>query len=1623
MISSYRSFVLILLLALSPAYLAAQVTTGTPPFGSFGGGPDVINLANLNSHIDIPILSKPGRGLNFTYDLTYDSSIWAPVTANGTTTWAPIGGWGWNNTLFNAGYLLEKTTITQTTCTMSNGHPGKIVTTADTFTYFDGHGTSHAFGARWGYYQNTCTGQNETLSGSATAPDGSGYTINVTGGTVNKLNDTAGNLIDAPIGVRAPGVSITDRNGNQITVNSSGVFKDTLGTTALTVSGTAPAATTFTYTTSSGSPAAYTMNYAGYTVATNFGVSGIAETKSTAAVSLVSSIVQPDGSQYSFTYEATPTTPASGACTPYAGTTCVTGRIASVTFPTGATIYYTYSGGNNGIFSDGSTAGLSRQTTDGTWTYVRTKGSLAASATVITAPKLSYDSVSNQMIAQFQGIYPTQSDVYQGAAPTFTSLPIPETILQSGNPLREVQTCYNSAAAPCPTVALTLPITQRTVVKIIGGPSKLTSNHTDTYNSLGLQTESDDYEYSATPPGTRLQQTLITYSSIGGSVNALPQTVIVNDSGGTAKWRQDIAYDGAAPTCVSGAPQHDDTDFPCTYTVRGNATSVTTYTVPNGPSGGIVKNFTYDSLGNLLTAQVNCCELKTWVYSASTDYAYPDSVTSGASIQLKTVATYDLHMGLPLTTTDPNNLETTFTYDEMGRPLTTIVGTNPAITHVYVDTGTAWTVNVCSPIQSTMTACKKTIMDSQGRTVTSQLLDGGSNPYSSVDTQYDALGRGYRVSNPYIGSAGYWTLTNFDALGRNIKTILQDGSVSMTSYTNNTATVSDPVGNRREGVTDALGRLTSVYEPDPSNGNGLTLVTTYSYNIFNQLTQVTQGSQTRSYVYDALARLNSVTTPESGTVCFGTYSGSTCQANGYDSWNNLVYKTDARGVVTNYLYDALNRRVGITYPTVPAGVAPMPTNCQVNGSNSNVCLGYGTSAASYNNGLPISVTDGTGTTSLTYNSQEQVTQRQKIIGATAYTTSYAFNFANEATQTTYPSGRVVLKNYDAVGRLCAVGATGSTCSTGTTYATGFTYNAAQQPTAFNYGNGVSVAFGYSPDRLQLSSLSYVKNSTTLFGLAYSYGTAGSNDGLISAITDNVQSGRSVSYTYDSLARLTSALTSGSTAYPQWGLSWAYDRYGNITAETITHGTGVPSSCLNVSTATNRVTGTCSSNTGFGYDSSGNMTGDGLNTMLYDGENRVTSSIDGSASGTYSYDGGGQRVKKIASSTTTVYIFSGSRVIAEYDNGAAPSAPSREYVYSGDTLLAKLDSAGTHYYHRDHTSNRLVTDSTGNVTEQLGHYPYGESWYNSTNDKLFFTSYERDFESGNDYAQARYNISRLGRFSSADPLSGSPANPQTLNRYSYVVDNPINSIDSAGLSPSVCRKDEPGVCGSGGLAGGTFGDLDSFFGGGGPGSVVLGYDIFDAIAGAPGTFLYTDMYGNINFGFSISLYQATEAYIDAQNQATQTYNSGSGKTGVILTGTGFQVNIQNLGVDTIVTGLIPELAAANYQGVVDQSVANMPPSVRATYESLLSQGLSPGQAVFMLLATASTIANASTSVPAIPGSEIVGEDPLVPWATDLLENLSNLYGPIIMNNPPGLKPVRYPSVPPPNDTSNEDHPEE
>lgn len=142
----------------------------------------------------------------------------------------------------------------------------------------------------------------------------------------------------------------------------------------------------------------------------------------------------------------------------------------------------------------------------------------------------------------------------------------------------------------------------------------------------------------------------------------------------------------------------------------------------------------------------------------------------------------------------------------------------------------------------------------------------------------------------------------------------------------------------------------------------------------------------------------------------------------------------------------------------------------------------------------------------------------------------------------------------------------------------------------------------------------------------------------------------------------------------------------------------------------------------------------------------------------------------------------------YSGPVTVSATETLYAVAGGTGYSDsmIDSGSytintgpqVYYYLQDSVGTRVITDSSGNVVEQQGTYPYGESWYSASSEWVF-TSYQRDSESANDYAMAREYVNRLGRFASLDPLAGDTVNPQSLNQYPYVTDDPINWIDPGG----------------------------------------------------------------------------------------------------------------------------------------------------------------------------------------------------------------------------------------------------
>jgi hypothetical protein len=780
--------------------------TGFPPFGTFQNGTvDSVNLQNLNVAFGIPVVSHPGRGLDFQFALAYNSRVFHK-TSGSSPAWSFSDGWATDGP--------SGSVSSQRTSWPCFQIPSLTGTT--NFVFVDPSGTSHPFNVQR-FPSNPC-GANNVLTGYA--KDGSGYFIDITGQTIvrapdgTRFNMTKTNNFDANQNlVSTTNPIITDPNGNSISsttyYQNSGTpnvtigetdWTDTLGQIALRIVSLANGPNgliseiDYNRLAVDGTYQTVAVKYQFVTVQTNFGCSGVAESSGT-NVRVVSEIDLPNRQKFSFAYEPTPGT--AGA---------VTGRIQTITLPSGGTITYQYPGANGGVnCSDGSTLALTRIVNDGataaTWNYSRVPNGTSGGTTTITAPKLPYDAAGNQTVVTFDtNGHETNRQTYQGTA--------------SGTPLLTMSTSWASNNTP----------SAKTAILEDGSTQSQVETTYDTNGNLQVMKEHD---FGQGAPGPILRTTTFQYLNLSAYtglniINKITSKTLA-DSAGTIKSRVVINYDESSyvnADCTTGAhtgaQQHDDANFGCSYTTRGLPTSITTYTDAATPGGSVTKHFSYDLVGNLITADLSCCNQRHWSFSSATQYAFADSVVSGNSNgpQLTTSATYYLPTGQLKTVTDENGQVTTYTYSDPGHldRLTDVRRPDGIhFTNAYDDLNLKTTVT--QPIQGLDAVQKIMAYDGLGRALTSTTEDANGNVSSIIKTQYDVLGRPYMVSNPYTTSPQFWTTHQFDALNRPTTTVLADGAKTASSYTTSAVTAADPSGKQRRSVTNGLGQVIEVDEP------------------------------------------------------------------------------------------------------------------------------------------------------------------------------------------------------------------------------------------------------------------------------------------------------------------------------------------------------------------------------------------------------------------------------------------------------------------------------------------------------------------------------------------------------------------------------------------------------------------------------------------------------------------------------------------------------------------------------------------------------------------------------------------------------------------------------------------
>ncbi len=312
------------------------------------------------------------------------------------------------------------------------------------------------------------------------------------------------------------------------------------------------------------------------------------------------------------------------------------------------------------------------------------------------------------------------------------------------------------------------------------------------------------------------------------------------------------------------------------------------------------------------------------------------------------------------------------------------------------------------------------------------------------------------------------------------------------------------------------------------------------------------------------------------------------------------------------------------------------------------------------------------------------------------------------------------------------------------------------------------------------------------------------------------------FQYDTLNRLTLAAPADNapSSYVSRLGCFAYDGFGNRTVNAYLSaadcsGATAATASYHLNSANKNEVGwvsqaapiAYSAPSGFTYDAAGNVLADGQNQYAYDGEGRlcaVQNTLTKSYTG-YLYNAAGTRTAAgTITSLSCNLATNGFAVSREYllDLGgdqvtelSGTGAWKHSNVWAGAHLAATYDLKGLHFHLSDPLGTRRVqTNVLGQVENSFQSLPFGDGYVAvptalATADDAtenHFTGKERDAESGNDYFGARYYASAMGRFMSPDwAAKAEPVpyakldNPQTLNLYAYMRNNPLGGTDPDG----------------------------------------------------------------------------------------------------------------------------------------------------------------------------------------------------------------------------------------------------
>jgi RHS repeat-associated protein len=844
------------------------------------------------------------------------------------------------------------------------------------------------------------------------------------------------------------------------------------------------------------------------------------------------------------------------------------------------------------------------------------------------------------------------------------------------------------------------------------------------------------------------------------------------------------------------------------YDSFGNKTSVTTkgYNDTYGAARQTMSQ--YDTSGEFLVTLTN---------------ALSQSDTWGT----QSAPAYDTGFGLPTTHKDANNQSTNFYYDTFGRLTEKDFpdGTKTMVQDTYLtglppgESGrapaTAAFDVIVTPERSSdhnstqRDAITITYYDALSRAV-AQDRQGFDGSWIRVETKYDGLGRVSQTSRPYFLATGtpQYTTSTYDVLGRVQQLTMPDSSHATYAYQGFTTSVTTDQNQITKTVKNTEGLVASVIDAlDPNDPGNHT--TSYSYDAVGDLLSVQDPKlNTVTNTYDIRGRKTASSDPDMGAWSYQ-----------YDAFGELVLQTDAKQAQTSLSYDLVGHLVQRVEPDLISNwvYGNNPANFNV-GQLQKGCTRS-------NNTTGCSGTQVLSSRAVTYDSNARPHTVTLTVNGSAYVYTAAYDqTAGWLSSVTRPSGLVLDYVHDQTfGYLDET----KDDATGTVYWQANTRDAELHLIQSTAANGLETVQSFDPKTGMLLGTCGDNDHTApacdgkVANFLYHWDTVG----RLTSRSDALTGGTPVTEhaCYDMLNRLTETSLNGTDCTNGIKIkNMSYDAIGNfIQKSDISKANGYsygvaagPHAVTSINTCTGcTINGVA--NPHFTYDLNGNMLcelvnqGDPCNAsapryVTWKSFNMAASVTEGSHTMGITYDESHARIIRAFGTggelTTTLYL----NAFGEMEEMAAtgPTTAWTDYIqadsqivaqrtgtsYSGGPLTFNYD-----YFVLDHLGSiAVVTDSTGAVTERDAYDPWGKrrdptTWHDIAGCSAGSGYTTRGFTNQEELdsvclvdLNARVYDPTIGRFMSADPTVEAMFDPQDLNRYSYVGNNPLSLTDPTGL---------------------------------------------------------------------------------------------------------------------------------------------------------------------------------------------------------------------------------------------------